>query len=219
MIIDWLKFIPALLLLWLPAGLLHGKNTTFRPISREWTDQWPLILTFGLHWFDFVRAIAGAWLLHHSLTVVPDAKGLLRYAVPFAEVLVLTTGITLQAFFCKEHESIHAPYAWLSGMLFGYFSPITVILPIVVGITVAAGSSTAAAFFPMVAIFIPISLTLFAGFGPMFKGKVIVVPSGIGFCIAILPWLLSLLFSRDLVLAQRSRPKTKDSASELPAHR
>ncbi len=71
MLIDWLKFISALVLLLTPAGILHDQKVRYRPISRDWADHWTQILSLGLHAIDLVRAALGMWLLVESLHSAP----------------------------------------------------------------------------------------------------------------------------------------------------
>lgn len=218
MIIDWPKFLPALFLLLLPIGLFHGKKTQVRPITRDWHGEWGQILKHVFHWADLARAVGGAWLLNHSLSGTPDALGIWRYLVPFTVWAVLISAVALQTFVCKEPDSSLAPFTFVIGLAFGYFPPLIVILPVLAAVTVAAGASTAGAFFPVLAVAMMIGVFV-SGIGLTFQGKSLIVPAAIGFCFSILPWLLSIMFSRDMVIALHPSPKTEHSASELPPHR
>lgn len=216
--IDWPKFLPALLLLLLPIGLFHGKRTQVRPITRDWHGEWGQIFKHVLHWADLARAIGGAWLLNHSLTGTTDALGISRYAVPLTIWTVLISAVALQTFVCKEPDSSLAPFTFIIGLAFGYFPPLIVVLPVLAAITVAAGSSTAGAFFPMFAVALMIGVFV-SGVGLTTRGNGPIVSAATGFCFSILPWLLSIMFARDMVIALHPRPKTPHSASELPPHR
>lgn len=212
MIIDWLKFAPALFLLLLPIGLFHGKKIRFRPISTDWHGQWPQILSLGLHWIDLGRAVLGSWLLLEALSLVPGTSGFMRYSVLFTQGVVIVAGVGLQTLLCKERESALAPFMFVTGLVLGLYPPAVACFPIVLALTVAAGSRTPSAYFPTLA------LTL-VGLGFLFDGKKALIKLGIGFCAVLLPWLLSLMFSRELVLTYRAKRPGKNSPAPLPPHR
>ncbi|MDP3178917.1 MAG: hypothetical protein Q8M76_13505, partial [Spirochaetaceae bacterium] len=123
MIIDWLKFAPALFLLLLPIGVFHGKKVRFRPIARDWADHWSKILTLGLHWIDLSRAALGGWLLVESLSLSPGAAGIMRYSVLVTLGAVMILAVALQTFVCKERDSANAPFMFVTGLLVGVYPP------------------------------------------------------------------------------------------------
>lgn len=212
MIIDWFKFAPALFILLLPIGLFHGKKIRFSPVSRDWDGHWFLILTLGLHWIDLGRAILGGWLLVESLSLSPGTAGFMRYSVLLLQGAVLLTAVGLQTIVCKERDSAHAPFMFVTGLLFGLYPPVIAGFPILLAVTVTAGSRTPAAYFPILAV-------LLIGGGFLFDGKKSLIKLAIGFCAVLLPWLWSILFSRDLVLTYRARRHRTDTESPLPPHR
>jgi hypothetical protein len=212
MIIDWFKFAPALFLLLIPIGLFHGKKVRVRTISRDWDGQWPQILNLGLHWIDLGRAALGAWLLLEALSLVPGTRGALRYAPLLTQAAVLIVASCLQAFVCKERDSAHAPFAFVTGLLFGFYPPTIAGFAILLAVTTAAGSRTPVAYFPILAVAL-------SGLGYLFEGNKLLTRLAVGACAVMLPWLLSVMFSRDLVLSYRARRPTKDHPSQLPPHR
>jgi len=212
MIIDWSKLAPALLLLLVPIGLFHGKKVRFRPVSRDWTDHWGPILTLGLHWIDLTRAAFGGWLLVEALTLDPAVRGFMRYSAPLLFGVILITTVGLQSIVCKERDSAHAPFMFVTGLLLGCYPLATAGFPILFALTAAAGLRIPALYFPILAV----TLT---GAGYAFDGRQGVVKLALGACAVILPWMISLMFSRDLVLTYRARRPSKDSASPLQPHR
>src|SRR3954469_1522107 len=78
--IDWVRFIPAVILLLTPVAVFHGSRVRFREIDRDWEGHWPQIGRLWLHYFDFLRAAGGTWLLLGALTSADSAHGLARQA-------------------------------------------------------------------------------------------------------------------------------------------
>ncbi len=212
MLIDWLKFPAALFLLFLPMRLFHGEKVRFLAISRDWETRRTLILTLGLHWIDLGRAALGGWLLIQSLALAPGAPGFMRYSVPLTLSAIMILAVCLQTFICKELDSANAPFAFVTGLLFGVFSPVNAGFPILLALTAAAGSRVPVAYFPVLALSL-------AGVGFAFDGRKALVLLAGGCCAALAPWLLSIMFPRDLVLSYRARRSSKDTASPLPPHR
>ncbi len=212
MLIDWLKFPAALFLLLLPIGLFHGQKIRFLAISRDWEGRRSLILTLGLHWIDLGRAALGGWLLLQSLALDPGALGFMRYSVPLTLGAIMILAVCLQTFVCKEPDSANAPFAFVTGMLFGVFTPVTAGFPFLIALTAAAGSRVPVAYFPVLALSL-------AGVGYVFDGRKTVVLLACGCCATLAPWLLSIMFPRELVLSYRAKRSSKDTASPLPPHR
>ena len=212
MIIDWLKFAPALFLLLLPIGVFHRKKVRFRPISRDWTDHWSQILNLSLHWIDLGRAAFGGWLLVESLALSPGAAGFMRYSVLGTLGAVMSLAVTLQTFVCKQPDSANAPFMFVTGLLIGVFPPTIVGFPIALALTAAAGSRVPAAYFPLLA------LTL-VGSGFLFDGGKTLIKLALGFSAVILPWLFSLMFSRELVLTYRAKRRDNPGEAPLPERR
>lgn len=212
MIIDWLKFAPALAFLLVPIGLFHGKKVRFRPITRDWADHWGQILTFGLHWIDLGRAIIGGWLLIEALTLATGAAGVMRYSVILIQATIVIVSVCVQTFVCKERDSAHAPFMFITGLLCGLYSPATAGFPILLALIVAAGTRIPVAYFPALALAL-------GGLGFLFDGRKAVMKLAIGCIAALMPWLFSLMFSRTLVLTYRAKRQTSGSESPLPPPR
>ena len=212
MTIDWRTFAPALLLLLPPIGLFHGKKVRFRPIARDWTDHWPLILNLGLHWIDLCRAALGGWFLVAALSVSPHAAGFARYSVLLTQGAVIITAVGLQTFCCKERDCANAPFLFVSGLLIGLYPPEIAGFPLLLAGAIAAGARLPSAFFPLLAVSL-------LGVGYLFNGQGAAITLASGFCAVLLPWLASLMFSRDLTVTYRARRLTKDSEGPLPPPR
>lgn len=203
MLIDWFKFSAALLLLVTPIGLFHGKEVRYLPLSREWSRYWSQMFSLGLHAIDLLRAALGAWLLGEALMQAPGAAGLMRHVVTLTQAAVLGVAVAMQVFVCKEPESAHAPFAFALGLVAGGVPPTAAAFALTFAIVITAGSRTPMALFPLLALSV-------AGAGLLFQGRN-VLPASIALAFAVsLPWLLTLLFSRHLVVSYR--PKTKPAA-------
>jgi len=203
MIVDWIRFATALVLLLTPIAVFHGKHVHYRPIRRDLDAHWSRILRLGLHAFDAVRGALGGWLLVNALGPDPAAHGILRHGVMLTQGGVLLAAVTAQTFFCREPDCAHAPFAFVSGLLFGFCPPVIAGFSLVLALAVAGGSRTPAAVFPT------LSLAVLA-LGFLLGGKSLVVRLAFGICAILLPWLYSLLFSRDLVISYRARRSSDD---------
>lgn len=215
--IDWPYFIAAILLLLVPSGIFHGRHVRYRPLQRQWGDaHWREVLTLGLHTIDFVRAALGAWLLVEAVTQAPEAKGLWRHGVLLSHAALLWVGVVLQAVVCREPESMNAPFAFVGGAVLTYFllpfsaaASFVGVFALVLSSAVALGLRSGATFFPVLAVAL-------GAIGYLLKGKGAVLPIAIGVVMAGLPWLLTLLFSRQFVIAYRSR-RNGSAHSPIPS--
>lgn len=213
MLIDWPRLIAALVLLLFPIGALHRGKVRCRPISREWNEHWGRIFLLWQHTFDLIRAGVGVWLLTGAIHLAPGAKGLLRYAPITSQAAVVVLGVFLQTIFCREEDSANAPFAYLIGLLAGYLPPVVAGFSILITLVITMGSRFPSAFFPVLAL-------ASAGMGFLFTGKkhaLILIVAGTA---CLVPWLFSLLFSRDLVISFRARRHDPvDASASLPPHR
>lgn len=208
MLIDWFKLAAALVLLVTPIGLFHGKKVRHRMLGRDWHGYWRATFTLGLHWIDFGRAILGSWLLSDALTAAPGASSLLRYAVPLASGAIMGFGVILQTFVCKELDAANAPFAFVTGLVLGAAAPLTALVPILLGLTIALGTRAPVVFFPVLALALP-------GIGFLFEGKKALLALGIIGAVVLLPWLLSLMFPRELVVTYRARRNSATTPSDV----
>jgi hypothetical protein len=204
MIIYWSKFAPALFLLLLPIGLFHTKKVRLRPVARDWNDHWAQILTLGLHWIDLGRAALGGWLLVEALAASPGVAGVMRYSVVFTQGIVVLVGIGLQCLVCKEEDGTHAPFTYVTGLLFGLFTPVVAAFPLLLALTITLGMRTPSLYFPLLAV-------LVAGAGFAFEPKKPMVKLALVCCAVTLPWLIALLFRRDLMISYRAKRTTKET--------
>ncbi len=206
MIIDWLKLVPALLLLLTPISLFHGKKIRVRPIERDWDTHWPQIAGLGLHWIDLGRAMLGAWLLLDAISLPPGARGAMRYAPIAVQGALLVFSSCLQSLVCKERDSALAPFMFVTGLVLGFYSPTVAGFSILLALTAAAGSRTPWVYFPLLAV-------LVAGLGFLFVGKGALVGLAAGGAAVALPWLLTLMFRQTLVLSYRARRSSSESGA------
>lgn len=214
--IDWPYFVAALVLLLTPIGFFHGRRVHYRPLERQWGETHLLeTLSFGLHAIDLMRATLGAWLLLTSLESVPGTRGLIRHGMLVIPAAVLCLGVMLQSLVCREPDSSHAPFSFVTGVVIAYcipvngsFSPMLALVggfALVLSIVVALGTRAGPAFFPSLALLLPALGFVLIGTSAILKVAGVAV-------MALLPWLLSMLFSRHMVLAYRSRHENSDVA-------
>lgn len=194
MLIDWVKFLPALLLLLTPISLFHGKRVRYRGVDQSWDGYWKRAMALGLHSIDVLRAAAGAWWLAESLKVAPGTAGALRYAPLAAQFGVLCLATTVQTMACKERDSANAPFAFVAGLAIGYLPPLTSAFALVIAFVVAFGARLAPIFFPFLSVAI-------VGLGLLLNGKKLLYALISIACAIALPWLLCLLFPRTLVVS------------------
>jgi hypothetical protein len=208
LLIDWIKFIPALVLLLTPGSLFYGpQKVRYRDISRDWDTHWLRVLTHGLHAIDLARAALGTWLLLDSLQTVPDARGFAKYAALFTQGGIRIFAVWVQTVACRHPDSCNAPFAFVTGLLLAGISPLVAVFALALAIPIAMGARSPAAFFPLVGI-----AHLAIGF--LFKGKGAVLTLGFGAVAAMVPLLWALMFRRELVIAYRARRMPEDHHAE-----
>ena len=207
MIVDWPRFVSALVLLLTPVSLFYGKKIRYRDISRDWDEHWLRILTHGLHAIDFSRAALGTWLLLDSLHSVPNAHGLAEYAVLLTQGSIRIFAVFLQTVVCREPGHSNAPFAFVTGLLLTGIAPLVAVFALVLAISVAMGARSPAAFFPLVAVG---HLCL----GYVLKGSGGVIGLSFGAVAAMVPVLWSFMFHRDLVIAYRAKRLPSESVPD-----
>jgi hypothetical protein len=201
MTIDWIKFIPALVLLLTPADLFNGgAKVRYRDVMREWDGYWLRTLAHGMHTIDLARGALGTWLLLDSLHGAPNPHGFARYEVIVVQGIIRVTAILIQTVVCREENSINAPFTFVIGLLLAGISPVVALFAVALALPIALGSRTPVAFFPVVAL-------AHLGIGFWFKGKSAVFSLSFGAIGAMIPFLWAIMFRRDLVVAYRAKPK------------
>lgn len=200
MIVDWVTFLPALVLLLTPVRLFHGKKTGFREVSREWDKHWLLILKHEMHWIDLGRAALGTWLLIESLHAAPGAHGSAKYAPVLTQGAIRILAVLLQTVICREANHANAPFAFVTGLLLGAVSPLVGGFALAVAIPLAMGTRSTTAYFPLLGL-------AQLGFGFWFKGKGVVLPLSFGLVAAFVPVLWEIMFHRALVIPYRTKPR------------
>jgi len=198
LVVEWWKFFAALVLLLTPVALLEGPRVHFRDIDRDWDRHWTQILSLWLHYFDFARAAIGTWLLLSALHPVVPAHGLARYAPLLLQGSIRVLAVFLQTVWCREEDSVNAPFAFVTGLILTGVSPLAATIALALAIPLAAGARSPVAFFPLLSI-------VFTGASFLFGGKGLFVQSIVGAAAPFVPWLWSLLFRRSLVIPYLSR--------------
>ena len=198
MTIDWLKFLGALVLLLTPTAAFQRKKIRFRSIASDWDQHWGQISSHGLHAIDLSRAALGAWLLADALANVPGTRGILSHGILLTQAATMSLAVVLQTIVCRHPDSFNAPFAFVAGLVLGHTPLLVAGFALVLTVAITAGTRVPAVYFPLLAMALP-------GMGYLFTGKsILLVLLTVG-SVALLPWLLALLFSRDLVVAYRAR--------------
>ena len=201
MTFNWLFFISALVLLLTPMGVFHGAKVRYRSIQQDWDEHWRQMLTLGQHSIDLARSALGGWLLVQSLALTVGSK--IPWWEPLAiQACIVLVAVALQTRICKEERALNAPFAFLSGLVFGLYAPHIAGFSLLFAIVTAAGSRTASVFFPVLAVAL-------LGLGTFFSGLKLTNDIIYGAVVIVLPWLWSLLFSRALVITYRARRPSK----------
>ena len=208
MTIDWIKFVPALLLLLTPGDLFNGGKVRYREVSRDWDGFWSRALVHGLHTIDLVRAALGIWLLMESVQSATNPTGTARYQLLLLEGGLPIFAVLLQTIICREPESANAPFTFITGLLLGGSSPIPALFAIAIGLLFALGSRAGASYFP-------VSALVYLGVGFWFKGQGAAVSLVLGATAAVLPFLLAIMFRRDLVVAYRAKRQLAEDQTPL----
>src|SRR5690242_19189195 len=160
--IDWLKLVPAILLLIIPLGLFHGRKVRFRSLPSGFDSYWSRVFALGSHTVDLLRAALGAWLLVEAITLSPDLKGPLRFVPPGVQAVTLVVAMILQTFVCKETDAANPPYAFALGMVLGFLPPLVAGFALFVGVMAAFGVRSVGGFFPLLAIAVMAACQLFS---------------------------------------------------------
>lgn len=198
LLIDWTFLAPALLLLLTPSVLLQSKRLRARSLARDFSGQWGQVLWLPHQAIDLLRAGIGAWLLAHSVERAPEAAGVMKHAPFLLQLVVLALGATLQTIVCRERDTFFAPFAYLTGLAAGFLPPLVATFALVIAVAIAMGSHLPALFF------VGLSASA-AAFGLLLSGKKAIFSVAPLCAAAFLPWILTLLFSREFVVMYRSR--------------
>jgi hypothetical protein len=192
MLIDWPKFAAALVLLLTPVALFHGKSVRYRAISRDWEGYWGRTFLLWLHPFDFVRAAAGAWLLLTAMKLAPGTGGVVAYGPWMIQSVVLWSATSIQALVCKEPNSAHAPFAFVTGLVAVLVPPIVAGLAFILAVVCATGAHSPAIYFPLLAVCVPAIGSFLTGTKRFYMLAIVAVT-------LFLPFLLTWMFPRHFV--------------------
>jgi hypothetical protein len=202
MLIDWLKLVPAILLLVTPIALFHGSKVRFRSLPSGFDSYWSRTFALGLHTVDFLRAILGAWLLVEAVALLPEAEGAVRFVPPAIQGGTLLVAMLLQTFVCKETDAANPPYAFALGVVAGFLPPLVAGFALFVAVMAALGVRSVGGFFPLLAIAVVAACQLFS----QYKIDLLSQLALAGACMT--PWLFTLLFPRHFVMAYAAKKTT-----------
>lgn len=203
--LDWLKLIIALVCLFTPISLFHGRRVRFRAVEREWQGYWARTLSLGLHSIDLGRAALGAWLLFEAIQPNPEIRTLARQAPLILRLAVLALAVVLQTLICREPGAANAPFAFVAGLVIGALPSVAAFFALVLAIALSVGANSPAAFFPLAAV----SIT---GLGLLLEGRKALLLLVTVALAALLPWLVTLLFRRHFVSTYLAQPKGRPSS-------
>jgi hypothetical protein len=119
--INWILFIPALVLLFYPLDRLLGdrirtrdyesvRNDPPKAADAWWRQRWI--------WVDPLRAFAGAWALRTTWTVDLSEPGLWQHLPVLITMPVLALAIAAQMHTRREDDVFFAPLGYCAGLLF-----------------------------------------------------------------------------------------------------
>ena len=203
MTIDWLMFVPALLLLLTPGDLFSGSKVRYRDVTREWDGYWLRVLAHSMHSIDLLRGALGTWLLLGSLHTLANPHGFANYEVLITQGGIRILAVLIQTVVCREPDAVNAPFMFVIGLLLAGSSPVVAAFAVALALPLALGLRAPIAFFPIVAL-------AQLGIGFWFKGKGAVVSLSFGAAAAMVPFLWSLMFRRELVVTYRAKRETSD---------
>jgi len=204
MLIDWSRFLPALILLLIPIALFHGPRVRYRELPQDWRSYWGPTFRLGLHSIDLVRAMLGAWYLSVALAPAIGATGFAKHAPLAAHAVLLGFATLLQAVVCKESKALHAPFTFVAGLTLGFVAPVVGGFSLLIAGIVAFGTRSATAFFPI------LSLAL-VGTGFFFGNLKPPLAAGCVAGAATAPWIFALLFSRTWFVTHAQKRSTRDT--------
>lgn len=207
MLIDWTRLLPALLCLLPPIAWFHGRRVRYRALSHDWSGYWMRTFGLGLHSIDFGRAVLGAWCLAAGIAALPDATGPWRHGALVVQGAILAAAVALQTFVSKQPGTTHAPFAFMAGLVVGFLPLHIAGLALCLAVAIAAGLRTPAGFFPVFAFSIMVIGLALSGMAGLIRLALIA-------SITVLPWLLTLLFPRTLVLSHLTRRISAAEAAE-----
>lgn len=201
--IDWPMFAAALALTLTPVGLFHGARTRLRALSGNWSGYWARTLGHGFHTIDFLRAMLGGWYLAEGIAAVPEARGFGAHAPLLVQVAVLLGGLGLQTFVSKERHAACAPLAYAAGLAIGF-------LPVSIGWFAVALAAVFASGVRAPALFFPALGAAIVCLGLLMSGGEVQLAILAPAAVMPAPWLLTLLFPRELTVAHLARHATGD---------
>jgi hypothetical protein len=206
MTIHWPFLLPALLLLLTPVGIFHGSRVRYRSLPQDWRDYWGATFGLGLHTIDLLRATLGAWYLLTALAPAAGASSLAKQLSPAIGGLLLCTATVVQAVVCRERHALHAPFAFVAGITFGFLAPVVGIFAVLIAVIFARGTRSAPAFFPILALAMVGTNFLFGNFN---------VPPAVWYVAvaAAAPWFYALLFQRHWVVTHAAKRSSRSVPS------
>lgn len=124
--IDWLLFLPALLLLFYPLDdwlrmrvclrdYEYIRNTRLRSREAWWRQPWA--------WVDPLRAFVGAWMLRHAWEIELPLPALWRQGPLIGTLLVLGLAVIVQMHTRRHDEVLLAPMGYCAGLVFALLRP------------------------------------------------------------------------------------------------
>ncbi len=133
--IIWIRFVPALLLLFYPLDdFLRGKIRLrdYEAIRNDSMGAFTGWLRQPSAWLDPVRAFFGAWLLRHAWVMEADAAvpGLWFHLPLFGTLLILTLALGVQMHTRRDTEALFAPLGYTGGIVFVLLPPEVAVLVI-----------------------------------------------------------------------------------------
>jgi len=199
MSVNWLIFLPAVVLLWTPIALLQGRKVRHRVVEIGWHGYWPRTLFFRLHWLDLVRAGVGSGLLGAATAEDLISAGIDAYPPRLLRAGVLLVGALLQCW-SREPKTIHAPFAYLAGLALGGLDPAVAVFSLALTLALAIGPGLPSAFFPLLPL-------IGAGLGFLLKSRTGLFDAATLAPATVAPWLLTVLLGKPFSSTYRARSR------------
>lgn len=203
--LNWLMFLPALLLVFFPLDAVLPKRLKFREFDHldfgedSWcrsVDAWWLPTL----WLDPLRAFAGAWLLRNAWELDEFLGGAARHVPLVVSALILAIALGVQLHTRRDRDMVFAPIGYVIGLWFGLLLAPVAALAMVVGVGCVVAFRSWSAFFVFGAIGAGV-----IGFLIMRMNPWMLMAVGL----SILPWFVSAITRRALIFPLRPVAHTR----------
>lgn len=214
--LNWIYFVGALLLLFLPSyagGTARLWQCSYEDIRNNRGGAAAACFRMPWLWLDPLRAFAGGWLLRNAWLLDSPLPGIWKHFPLAATLLVLALALGAQMHTRSETHTLMAPVGYCAGLVFALLPPqVAVLVVALAGVCLMAFRGWWAFFF--------FGAAAAAGFGYMILRTNLWMVGTVALLME--PVLLSLLFKRVLtlpVVSVRKRVVVKRTIRRAPSGR